>query len=399
MLATAVNPNVGGWNLSPIATEIELQTIRWIAELIGYPADCGGIFLSGGNMANVVCLLAARAAAMRPGASDGDAASQSKLRIYTSTETHTWIEKAVDIAGLSKEAIRWLPVDDGRRLRIDVLQKAIGTDRNDGLTPFFVIGTAGTTATGSIDPLAAISEIARREAIWFHVDGAYGAPVAALPESSDDLRALAAADSVSIDPHKWLYAPLEAGVALVRDPDAVTAAFAHHPSYYHFDSDEGEMRVNFYERGPQNSRGFRALKVWLALRQVGRVGYVEMIRQDIALARELYSAVQEHDHLEAMTCDLSIATFAYTPPDLRAEANSEGAVREYLNELNTAILSALQDGGRVFLSNAVVGGRFALRACVVNFRTTSADVRAVPAIVVELGREQDAARRPAALRR
>jgi len=337
---------------------------------------------------------------------------QAKLRLYTSTETHTWIEKASDIAGLDRKAIRWIPVDSARRLRVEALTQAVAEDRRDGLTPFLIIGTAGSVGTGSIDPLTEMGEIARREGLWFHVDGAYGAPVAALPDAPEELRAMRFADSLAIDPHKWLYAPLEAGCALVRNPDDLSAAFSHQPSYYTFDEVAGENPVNFYELGPQNSRGFRALKVWLALRQVGRAGYVQMIGQDIALARRLYEAASAHERLDAVTLELSIATFAYVPSDLRERLGAQGwtsepvtpgsaaklpVTEQYLNDLNAEILSTLQERGDVFLSNAVVDGRFLLRACIVNFRTTNADVAAVPALVVAVGDELDAGMRPAEL--
>lgn len=378
MLAATVNANAGAWSLAPAATEIELQTIRWMAELIGYPADTGGLFVSGGNMANIVCFLAARAAAK----------SKEGLRCYASTDTHTWIEKAVDIAGLGASCITHLPVDSRGRASAAELGDAIAADRKAGLSPFFVVATAGSTNTGSIDPISDIAAVCKREGVWLHVDGAYGAPVAALPDAPADLRAIHLADSVAIDPHKWLYAPLEAGCALVRDRELLRSAFSHHPPYYHFDTNEGEEETNFYEFGPQNSRGFRALKVWLAFRQVGRAGYVKMIRQDIELAQQLYEAISAEPDLEAVTCELSIVTFAYVPLDLSGDA-SAGKSMEYLNALNQAVLTELQAGGDVFVSNAVIGERFLLRACIVNFRTMTADVLAVPGIVVAVGTRID----------
>jgi aromatic-L-amino-acid decarboxylase len=195
------------------------------------------------------------------------------------------------------------------------------------------------------------------------------------------------AQSLAIDPHKWLYAPLEAGCALVRDRADLEQTFSHHPHYYHFDDIEGEAGTNFHELGPQNSRGFRALKVWLAMKQVGRAGYVEMISQDIALTSELFEAVQSHPHLEAFTCELSIATFRYVPPDMRSSLDTNAA---YLNMLNEAVLSNLQVEGECFLSNAIIDDRFLLRACIVNFRTTTDDVKAIPEIVARVGQRLDA---------
>jgi glutamate/tyrosine decarboxylase-like PLP-dependent enzyme len=221
------------------------------------------------------------------------------------------------------------------------------------------------------------------------VDGAYGGFAAALPDSPSALRALDRADSVAVDPHKWLYAPLEAGCAIVRDAAALSRAFAYHPPYYHW----AERATNFVEMGPQNSRGFRALKVWLALRHAGAAGYRRMIADDITLSKALHEAVARHPELEAVTQSLSITTFRYVPADLRPLIGSPETER-YLNDLNGWLLDALQHGGEIFVSNAVVGGRYLLRACIVNFHTERADVDAVPAIVVRQGRAIDRTRRP-----
>ena len=239
--------------------------------------------------------------------------------------------------------------------------------------------------------------------LWFHVDGAYGAPAALLPEVPDDLHALALADSLSIDPHKWLYAPLEAGCVLVRDAESLRDTFSYHPPYYPDVQHGDEAPVYFHEYGPQNSRGFRALKVWLAIRQAGRDGYERMIRDDIALARELEALAKAHPELEAVTCGLSITTFRYVPIDLaREQALQTGAVAEddererHLTRLNRAIAERLQDGGEAFLTHAVLDGRYLLRACIVNFRTTRDDVAALVDLVVRVGRETDAELRSAA---
>ncbi len=371
-----------------MASEIEGQTIRWIAELLGYPTDCGGLLVSGGNMANFVCFLAARQAkAGWDVRASGLAAGQARLRVYGSKETHTWIQKAADMAGLGTDSIRWIPTDAQLRMDTAALRAQIRQDLAAGDRPVLVIGTAGSVSTGAIDPLPEIAAICREYDLWFHVDGAYGGFAAALPDALPDLRALSAADSVAIDPHKWLYAPMEAGCALVRDPNTLREAFAYHPPYYHF----GVEAINYLDIGPQNSRGFRALKVWLALRQVGREGYVRMISDDIRLAQELYRRVADHPALQAFTQSLSITTFRYRPPDLRARSE---AIETYLNHLNRELLTRLQNSGEAHVSNAVVNGQFALRACIVNFRTSLADIDALPSIVARIGAEVDAAIRP-----
>jgi aromatic-L-amino-acid decarboxylase len=386
-LASAVNPNVGAWTLSPAATEIESQTVRWIASLIGYPIDCGGLLLSGGNMANFVCLLAARAAKAGWDVREQGVSADSgrKLRIYCSTETHTWIQKAADLSGLGTASIRWVATDKKLRMDVAALRREIEADVAAGDVPCLVAGTAGSVSTGAVDPLPEISALCKEYGVWFHVDGAYGGFAAAVPEAPDNLRGLAQADSVAVDPHKWLYAPLEAGCALVRDPEALRAAFAYHPPYYHF----AERATNYVDYGPQNSRGFRALKVWLALRHVGAGGYRKMIADDIRLSQAMAEAVRGHEELELVTQELSITTFRYVPRDLRASLH-EAQAESYLDALNRELLDRLQRGGETFVSNAVIGGRYVLRACIVNFHTAQADVEAVPGIVARIGRTVDA---------
>ena len=383
LIAAAVNPNVGGWTLSPAASEVESETVRWIAELIGYPTDCGGVLVSGGNMANMVCFYAARAAhagsvVRERGVGD------TRWRVYTSAETHTWIQKATDLSGLGTDAIRWVPTDSRLRMDLGALRSQIETDRAAGDVPFMVVGTGGSVSTGAVDPLTELSALCRELELWFHVDGAYGGFAAASEEAPEALRALRLADSVAVDPHKWLYAPLEAGCALVRDPEALRAAFAYHPAYYHFK----ELATNFVDYGPQNSRGFRALKVWLALQHAGASGYRRLIGDDIRLSRAMASAIERHPELELTTQDLSIATFRYVPVDLRARIG-EPVAEAHLDTLNRELLDRLQRGGELFVSNAVLDGRYVLRACIVNMHTSLADVEAVPAIVARIGGEVD----------
>jgi glutamate/tyrosine decarboxylase-like PLP-dependent enzyme len=377
-LAAALNQNVGARQLSPLATEIEGQAVRWIAELIGFPQNCGGLLVSGGNMANFVGFFSARAAKAPWPIREAGAAAEAGRRmvLYVSAETHTWVQKAADRSGMGTSAIRWIETDASLRMNLDALQRAIDRDRADGLLPFLVVGTGGSVSTGAVDPLPELASICRAHDLWFHVDGAYGGFAAAAPEAPEDLRGLSAADSVAVDPHKWLYAPLEAGCALVRHPDAMRAAFAYHPPYYHMD----EHVSNLVDFGFQNSRGFRALKVWLMLSHVGASGYRRMIGDDMALARALADEVRATPELEVLTQDLSITTFRFVPRALAA-----GQHEATLNRLNETLLDRLQREGELFVSNAVIHGRYALRACFVNFHTSMADVRAIPGIVLRTG--------------
>ena len=410
LLAAAVNANCGAWSLSPMATEIERRTVQWIAELLGLPRDVGGLFVSGGNMANIVAVMVARSA--RAGwdvRNEGvtPPPGHAPMVLYASSETHTWVQKAVEMCGLGARAIRWIPVDGEQRMRVDMLRQRVREDRDAGYNPLLVIGTAGTVSTGAVDPLREIATFCRDERIWFHVDGAYGAPAASLAEASEDLKALSEADSVAVDPHKWLYAPVEAGCVLVRDAQLLHETFYHRPPYYHFPGLPGDMPTNFHEWGPQNSRGSRALKVWIALQHVGRHGYEQMIRDDIALARALDDAVRTVPDLQPATCRLSITSFRFVPDDLRGGTGpwsvpdtdgtmtrGDAAARDaYVDALNTTLLSSLQDEGLAYLSNAVLDERFHLRACIVNFRTELSDVLAVPALVARIGRALDHRRR------
>jgi glutamate/tyrosine decarboxylase-like PLP-dependent enzyme len=235
----------------------------------------------------------------------------------------------------------------------NALEQQVKNDLSDGKRPFLVIGNAGDVSTGVVDNLSDIASVCKRYNLWFHIDGAYGIPAAAVPRYKELFAGIAEADSIALDPHKWLYAPLEAGCTLVKNPQHLSDTYSSHPVYYNFDANAGEASLNYYEYGFQNSRGFRALKVWMALQQVGRSGYVEMISEDIRLSQFLFSEVQKHPELEAVSQNLSIATFRYIPPRNGANAKSE----EYINDLNEKLLNRLQQGGAVFLSKAVVSGK------------------------------------------
>lgn len=386
LLAAAVNANVGAWLLSPMASEIEAQTIRWVAEMLGYPLNCGGLFLSGGNMANIVCFLAARQAKAGWDVRTKGMRDQS-MCVYCSQETHTWIQKAADIAGLGTDAIRWIAIDREMRIDLNALREQIRADVRAGLKPMMVVGAAGSVSTGAVDPLPELAALCREFNLWFHVDGAYGGFAAVLPDAPAALAGLREADSVAVDPHKWLYAPLEAGCALVHDAAKLRDAFAYHPPYYHF----GIEATNYFDLGPENSRSLRALKVWLALQQAGREGYVRMIGDDIRMARKLYEKLMDYAELERLTQSLSITTFRFVPVDLDA---GSAVVNDYLNKLNLELLTRLQNSGTFYLSNAVINGKYALRACIVNFRTSISDIQALPPFVIDAGRELDKIMRP-----
>jgi aromatic-L-amino-acid/L-tryptophan decarboxylase len=381
LLAASVNANAGAYILSPMATEIERQTIRWIAEFIGYPTDCGGIFVSGGNMANITGFLAARKAK-----ADWDirktGLGNRQMLIYCSKGTHTWINKAADLFGFGTNNIRWIEMNEQQQMNTEVLEGQIIADQKSGYLPFIVVGTAGSVSTGAIDPLEEMAAICKRYKLWFHVDGAYGAPAVAVPGVAHLFKGIEKADSIALDPHKWLYSPLEAGCILVRDVQALHDAFSFRPEYYNFDGREDDPVVNYHEFGFQNSRGFRALKVWVTLQQAGKNGYIKMINDDMQLARLLFDLAAGEDELEAVSNHLSITTFRFVPHGFDARNHPDN----YLDKLNEAIVNSLQAGGEVFLSNAVVANKYCLRVCIVNFRTRQEDIEALVDIVLRTGR-------------
>ena len=384
LLAATVNPNVGANILSPMATAIEQQTIGWLAELIGVSPSYGGVLVSGGNMANFTAFLAARTAKAPPSLKhEGLTGAAGTLVVYCPSTTHTWIEKAAVLFGHGLNAIRWIPTDQANKMDLTALQHAIEEDQNGGKLPFMVVGTAGDVSTGAVDDLRAIAAICRQHSLWFHVDGAYGMPAAAVPAYRALFDGIEEADSIALDPHKWLYSPLEAGCTLVKNPQHLLDTFSSHAAYYNFDTTDGEAPArNYYEFSLQNSRGFRALKVWLGLQQAGRSGYAQLINEDIELAGLLFERARTHPALQAVSLGLSIATLRYVPDECQ---DGRPETETYLNALNEALVNDLQRGGEVFLSNAVVKGKYCLRACVVNFRTSVHDIEAIIEIIVREG--------------
>lgn len=384
-LASAANPNLAAWDSAPVATEIEIQTVRWIARLIGYPkdrsGDCGGLFVSGGNMANMVGFLAARRRAGGAEIRMAGNPDSRRLIAYATRETHTWVEKIADLCGIGMDAIHWIATDADKRMDTADLRRQIAKDITGGFHPFIIVGTAGSVSFGAIDPLPEIAAIAREHKIWFHVDGAYGGFAAVAANVPNDIYGLREADSIAVDAHKWMFTPLEAGVALVRDKQAMLDAFSFDSPYYHHRNKTDV--VHFFRYGLQNSRCFRALKAWLILRHAGRRAYIATIENNIRLAGILKSALDGHPCIETMTHNLSIVTFRYVPEDGVPDDPSEREA--YLNDLNTAVLTRIQFGGEAHISNAIRDGQFLLRACITNFRTTEADVRTLPEIVAREG--------------
>lgn len=384
LLAAAVNPNVGANILSPMATAIEKQTVKWLAEFIGVASTYSGLLVSGGNMANFTAFLAARTAKAPTGLKEnGLVNGDGEMVLYCSKATHTWVDKAAALFGHGTKAVRWIPTDGANKMDNEILSQTIEADLKNGKKPFMVIGNAGDVSTGVVDDLSAIAAVCKKYDLWFHIDGAYGIPAAVIPELKNIFEGIHEADSIALDPHKWLYAPLEVGCTLVKNPQHLIDTYSSHPAYYNFDNNDEEPSFNYYEYGFQNSRGFRALKVWMALQQVGRSGYIKMISEDIGLSKLLFEKAAQHPELEAVTQNLSIATLRYVPSGFLQQ---EGRAA-YLNMLNEKLLNELQQGGEVFLSNAIVSEKYCLRACIVNFRTSKNDIEEIIEIIVREGRK------------
>jgi glutamate/tyrosine decarboxylase-like PLP-dependent enzyme len=381
LLAAGLNPNAGGYRLAPGAVEIELQLIRWLAERLGLPPGAGGQIVTGGAMANFIALKCARDARLGPQVREEGVRALPPATLYASEEAHVVIRRAADMLGLGGGAVRVVPIDGEQRMRADALEAAIADDVAAGAVPVAVVATAGTTTTGSIDPLPEAADVAARHGLWLHVDAAYGGAAAL----ADDLRPLLAglerADSVAVDPHKWLYTPQSGGCVLVRDGAALARSFHADASYVWLD-EAVRTGVDLAMHGPQFSRGFAALKVWVSLLAHGTDAYGRRISHDAALARYLGELVEEHPEFELMVPPrLSICCFRHRPAGW---AHGE----EALDRLNERLLTAIHADGRAYCSNAVVDGRFGLRACIVNVRTEAADVERLLAVAAELGRRE-----------
>ena len=391
LLASAVNPSVTSWRSAPAATQIERTVIRWLGSLIGYDDQAVGSLTSGGSMANLTALLMAHRVKAGSGISQSGI-SGARMMIYASDQVHFSIVKAADILGLGKESVRLLPSARDFSLDPNQLREAVQNDLAKGSRPFCVVASAGTAATGAIDPLADIAHVADEFKLWFHIDGAYGAPAAMTDQRRASFAGLERADSVSLDPHKWLYTPVDCGCLLYRDAALARQAFVTEAEYVRVHEQAGIESYAFWDYGIELSRRFRALKIWLTLKYYGTKRLAAAIAGDIAMAEYLSERVKDANDLELLApVQLSICCFRYLPPAMREQlAGATGADRQNLgelNRLNERIMQRIQRGGKAYLSNAMLHGRFALRACIINFRTTRADIDLTLKAVRDAARE------------
>jgi aromatic-L-amino-acid decarboxylase len=379
-LAAAMNPSCAGGNHAAI--HVERAVVRWLATALGFPADSGGLLVSGGSMAGLTALAVARH--MRAGfdVREEGLTAGPRLRVYRSAEGHGCYQKAVELLGLGRRSLHPVATDASLRMIPSALADAIDEDVARGERPIAVVASAGTVNTGVIDPLAEIADVCERRGVWLHVDGAYGAPAVLTDEYRPLLAAMARADSLAVDAHKWLYVPVECGLVLVKDRKAMRDAFSLVPPYLRTEGDAAGVSAGPWqsEYGFQQTRGFRALKLWMALKRRGISGYRAAIKHDVALARHLAHILREHaDDFEVWEPQgLSIVCFRHLPPAVRGDEAAADA-------LNRRIVERVQLGGRAFVSSTVLRDRFYLRACVVNPRATEQDIEAMVDAVREAG--------------
>jgi aromatic-L-amino-acid decarboxylase len=379
LLASTLNPNMGGGN--HVGNLVERQVVDWCKQIVGLPSEAGGLLVSGGSMANLVGLTVARN--VHAGVdvrTKGVGAILRSLVFYASTEVHSCVQRSIELLGLGSESLRKAPVDADYCIDIDALRQMVAQDRAAGRAPACVIGNAGTINTGAVDDLAALADLCAHERLWFHVDGAIGAVVALSPVHAHIVRGIERADSVAVDLHKWMHIPFEAGCALVRDRDAHYRAFTLTPDYLQHQARglaSGDLWFSDY--GPQLSRGFRALKVWLSFKEHGLARYGRLIDRNIAQTEELAQLVRAQPQLELMAKGvLNILCLRYNP----------GALGETdLDVLNEELLLRLHESGIAAPSYTTLDGKYCLRAAIVNHRTHSEDLRQFVDALVRIGRD------------
>jgi aromatic-L-amino-acid decarboxylase len=383
LLAAALDPSCAGGDHAAIY--LERTVVRWIMELVGFPTEGSmGLLVSGGSMATLTALAAARQWAAgqdgRDVRADGVGAWADTLVLYTTPEAHSSIQKAVELLGLGARRIRHVPIDAAFRMDVSALRAAIAADRAAGLRPFCVVASAGTVGTGAIDPLDAIADVCAEQDLWLHVDGAYGAVGILDPAVAARYAGLARVHSLALDPHKWLSVPVECGCVLARDGALLRATFSLVPPYIQTEEGKGFGGLPWYsEYGFQQTRGFRALKLWMVMQHAGRAGLAAHVARHNALALHLARLIADAPDLELMApVTLSIVCFRYVPDNLRGDDAR-------LDELNKRIMQAVQAGGEAFITNAVLDGRFCLRACILHYATTEEDIAALVEIVRRTG--------------
>ncbi len=363
-LAATLDVKAMLWRTSPAATELEEVTMRWLGRLLGLPPQWTGIIYDTASIAGFTALAAAREALNLQIREHGMAGRPlPALRIYITDETHSHVEKAAIALGIGQRNVVRIPCDGAFRMRADELRACIEADRAAGMRPLAIVATVGTTSTTSVDPVREIARVAREEGVWLHVDAAYAGTAAILPEFRDLLDGVELADSLVVNPHKWMFVPMDLSALFLKDEAVVRRAFGLVPEY--LTTPEADA-INYMDYGLQLGRRFRALKLWFVLRYFGAEGIRQKLRGHIALAQEFAAWVREEPHWEVLAPHpLSVVCFRYAPP---------GADESNLEVLNASIMHAVNAGGEVFISHTKVDGRYAIRLAIGNLRTQRSDV-------------------------
>jgi glutamate/tyrosine decarboxylase-like PLP-dependent enzyme len=370
------------WHFSPAASEVERRVIRWISQFIGYTAEAGGCLLSGGSAGNLVGLAVARKQKAQFDAASLGMQGGPPVTVYVSQEGHASLEKSMVLLGMGRNQLRKIAVTDDFTIDLKALEQQVIEDRKNGYHPICVVGTAGTTNTGAVDPLDALAEFCAKQELWFHVDAAYGGPAAGTESAGKFFRGLNRADSVVVNPHKWLYVPAEAACILVREPRALRDTFQVAADYLREESDAGcDGPLDFKDYGPQLHRNFRALKVWMTFKAYGATKLRAAIESNIEIMRYLGDRIdQSQDFVRLAPVPLSVVCFQYRTPDVAVHGD-----QKYLDELNNWLPEALEKDGRVFLSGTKIHGKRVLRACSVNHRLRREDVDFLLEVIREVG--------------
>jgi glutamate/tyrosine decarboxylase-like PLP-dependent enzyme len=370
-LAAGFNPFAGNWFEGSGPAQIELVTIDWLREMLRLPETAGGLFVSGGSMANLTALAAARRARL-DNRSDGAV-------IYFSDQTHNSIEKALRVLGFEREQIRALPSDDDFRLPVESLRRAVAEDRADGKVPFCVIANAGTTNTGAVDPLDQLADLCERENLWLHADGAYGAAACLSERGRKLLAGIERADSLSLDPHKWLFQPFEIGCVITRDARLLKKTFHTMAEYLEDTKRAEEEEINYYDYGVQLTRSFRALKLWLSLKTFGAAAFRDAINRGFEMAEFAESLLRHSDCWRIISpATFGIVTFRYV---------AEGCSESEINEIHRRMVEAMSEDGFAFANSTSLRGQTVMRLCTINPRTTEEDIRATIRHLERFGRE------------
>jgi len=365
VLSSSLNQNAGAWRNGPTSAMIEARVLRWLCELVGYGPESFGVLASGGTEANLIALKCARDRAHQTAVREGLRSAPGELTVYASEQCHFSIERSVDILGLGRNSLRKIATDDNFHIRPDALQQQLETDRRAGCVPCCVIGIAGATSTGVIDPLPQLAAIARENNCWYHVDAAYGGTLAFSEKHRDKLRGIELADSVTFDPHKWMFVPFACGAVLVRDGGRVLRdAFDITPEYLNEDRGGADVEFDFFRYGQMGTRRFSSLKLWMALKFMGRAGYAAVIERQIGLTEYLAARIDELDNFERVSpVETAVCCFKFSPAGF---ANLDRLGQDRLQQ---ELQQRIERGGEAWITTTVLNGRRALRVNINSFLT------------------------------